>query len=247
MKCKGLVLSAAVLAAALWTAACGSDSPTASSGGGVGVQGVVVGDSATASVADVRATQASQPHKVTVKVAGTTITVDVNANGTFQITGIPSGTFTLVFLVDGVQVGSGVEITAADGSEVKLVVQVNTTQVVVIQIDVDDGSGSGGSTSSSSCGVNGGTVGHSLELEGNVSSGTFPSFKMTVNGRSDFPIDVTASSASVQCIGGAKTSSDAECKAQIKSGAKVHVSGTLMACTASSAQVTANQVKVQKD
>jgi hypothetical protein len=245
MKCRGLVLSAAVVAAALWTAACGSDSPTASSGGGVAVQGVVVGDSASASVADVRATQASQPHKVTVKVAGTTITVDVNANGTFQINGIPSGTFTLVFLVDGVEVGR-VEVTAGDGSEVKIVVQVNASQLVVVQIDVDDGSGTNGGTTTS-CGVNGGTVGHGIELEGNVSSGTFPTFKMSVNGRSDFPIDVSASSASVQCIGGAKTSSDAECKAQIKSGAKVHVKGTLMACTTSSAQVTATEVKVQKD
>jgi hypothetical protein len=236
----------AVLAAALWTAACGSDNPMGSSSGGVAVQGVVVGDAATASVAGTRAVQSSQPHKVTVKVAGTTITVDVNANGTFQINGVPSGTFSLVFLVDGVEVGR-VEITAADGSDVKLVVQVNTTQVVVIQIDVDDGSTNGGTPSSASCGVNGGTVGQGVELEGNVSSGSFPSFKMSVNGRSDFPIDVSASSASVQCIGGAKTSSDAECKALIKSGAKVHVSGTLMACTTSSAQVTATQVKVQKD
>ena len=246
MKCRGLVLSAAVLAAALWTAACGSDSPTASSTGGVAVQGVVVGDSATASVADARPTQASQPHKVTVKVAGTTITVDVNANGTFQINGIPSGTFTLVFLVDGVEVGR-VEVSAGDGATVKVVVQVKGSDLNVIDIEVEDDDNNGGTPSGASCSVNGGTVGHSIELEGNVSSGTFPTFQMSVNGRSGFPIDVSASSASVQCIGGAKTSSDAECKAQIKSGAKVHVSGTLMACTTSSAQVTATEVKVQKD
>ena len=71
---------------------------------------------------------------------------------------------------------------------------------------------------------------------------------MSVNGRSSLPIDVNASSASVSCIGSAKATSDAECKASIKTGAKVHVSGTLMACTASSApQVTATEVKVQKD
>src|SRR5262245_7353089 len=116
MKCRGLILSAVALGATLWTAACGTDMPTASSSGGVAVQGVVVGDAATASVADARATQSSQPHKVTVKVAGTTITVDVNANGTFQINGVPSGTFSLVFLVDSVEVGR-VEITAADGSD----------------------------------------------------------------------------------------------------------------------------------
>jgi hypothetical protein len=48
-------------------------------------------------------------------------------------------------------------------------------------------------------------------------------------------------------VGGAKTSSDAECKASVKSGAKVHVSGTLMTCTTSTANVTATEVKVQKD
>ena len=70
---------------------------------------------------------------------------------------------------------------------------------------------------------------------------------MSVNGRSSFPIDVNASSASFSCIGSAKATSVAECKASIKAGAKVHVSGTLMTCTTSSAEVTASAVKVQKD
>jgi hypothetical protein len=238
---------AAVVVVALLSVACGGESPTGSSAGGVAVQGVVMGDSASASAADTRSPQASQAKKVTVKVEGTTLTVDVNANGTFQLTGIPSGTFTLVFLADGVEVGR-VVVTAGDGSEVKIVVQVTAGQLIVVEIEIEDGSGSNtGPSNTSSCSVNGGKLGQKIELEGNVASGSSASFDMTVNGRSGNPIKVNASSASFRCIGGAKTSSDAECKASVKTGAKVHVSGTLMTCTASSAEVTATEVKVQKD
>lgn len=236
---------AAVVIAALIAVACGGESPTGANGGGVVVQGVVMGDSASASAADTRSPQASQAKKVTVKVEGTTLTVDVNANGTFQLTGIPGGTFTLVFLADGVEVGR-VVVTAGDGSEVKIVVQVTAGQLIVVEIKVEDGSGSN-TTNTSSCSVNGGTVGQKIELEGNVESGSSAAFKLSVNGRAGFPIDVNAASASFKCVGGAKTSTDAECKASVKSGAKVHVSGTLMTCTTSTANVTATEVKVQKD
>jgi len=237
---------AAVVIAALMAVACGGESPTGANGGGVVVQGVVMGDSASASAADTRSPQASQAKKVTVKVEGTTLTVDVNANGTFQLTGIPSGTFTLVFLADGVEVGR-VVVTAGDGSEVKIVVQVTAGQLIVVEIKVENGSNASPPPTSSSCSVNGGTVGQKIELEGNVESGSSAAFKLSVNGRAGFPIDVNAASASFKCVGGAKTSSDAECKASVKSGAKVHVSGTLMTCTTSTATVTATEVKVQKD
>jgi hypothetical protein len=237
---------AAVVIAALMAVACGGESPTGANGGGVVVQGVVMGDSASASAADTRSPQASQAKKVTVKVEGTTLTVDVNANGTFQLSGIPSGTFTLVFLADGVEVGR-VVVTAGDGSEVKIVVQVTAGQLIVVEIKVENGSNASPPPTSSSCSVNGGTVGQKIELEGNVESGSSAAFKLSVNGRAGFPIDVNSASASFKCVGGAKTSSDAECKASVKSGAKVHVSGTLMTCTTSTATVTATEVKVQKD
>ena len=237
---------AAVVIAALMAVACGGESPTGANGGGVVVQGVVMGDSASASAADTRSPQASQAKKVTVKVEGTTLTVDVNANGTFQLTGIPSGTFTLVFLADGVEVGR-VVVTAGDGSEVKIVVQVTAGQLIVVEIKIEDGSNASPPPTSSSCSINGGTLGQKIELEGNVDSGSSAAFKMSVNGRAGFPIDVNAASASFKCVGGAKTSTDAECKASVKSGAKVHVSGTLMTCTSSAANVTATEVKVQKD
>jgi hypothetical protein len=248
MKSRGLILLAASVVAAVITGACGSDSPTSSSAGGVVVQGMVLSESASTSVgaADAR-TATAQAKKVTVKVEGTSLTVDVSANGTFQFTGIPSGTFTLVFLADGVEVGR-VVVTAQDGNEVKIVVQVKDSELVVVQIEVDgQGSTPGPSPSASSCSVNGGKLGQGIELEGSVSSGASAAFKMSVNGRADFPIDVNASAASFTCIGGAKTTSVADCKASIKEGAKVHVSGTLMTCTMSSASVTASAVKVQKD
>jgi hypothetical protein len=237
---------AAAAFAAFFTTACGSDSPTSSSSGGVVVQGMVLSDSASTSVgaADTR-TATAQAKKVTVKVDGTSFTVDVSSNGTFQFTGIPSGTFTLVFLADGVEVGR-VVVTAEDGNEVKIVVQVKAAELVVVQIEVN-GADQGSTPGTSSCSVNGGKLGQGIELEGNVSSGTFPTFQMSVNGRSGFPIDVNAASASVSCIGSAKATSATECKASIKTGTKVHVSGTLMTCTSSSAQVTATEVKVQKD
>jgi hypothetical protein len=237
---------AAVFIAALMAVACGGESPTGANGGGVVVQGVVLGDGASVSAADTRAPQAAQAKKLTVKVEGSTLSVDVNANGTFQLTGIPSGTFTLVFLADGVEVGR-VVVTAGDGSEVKIVVQVTAGQLIVVEIKIEDGSNASPPPTSSSCSVNGGTVGQRIELEGNVASGSSASFDMSVNGRSGLPIKVNASSASFKCIGGAKTPSDAECKASVAAGAKVHVSGTLMTCTTSSAEVTATEVKVQKD
>jgi hypothetical protein len=95
--------------------------------------------------------------------------------------------------------------------------------------------------------VNGGTVGQGIELEGNVLSGASAAVKLTANGRSSVPVDVNASSASFKCIGSAKTTSDADCKASVKEGAKVHVRGTLMTCTSLKAEVTATEVKVQKD
>jgi len=232
--------------AALVTGGCGSDSPTSSSGdGGVVVQGVLLSEGAAVGAADL-SSSAAQAKKVTVRVEGTTLTVDVSANGTFKLSGVPSGTFTLVFLADGVEVGR-VVVSAGDGSQVSIVVQVQGSVLVVIDIKVEGTDPGTTPPSSSSCGINGGTLGQGIELEGNVSSGSSAAFKLSVNGRASFPIDVNAAAASFKCVGNAKTTSDAECKAAVKTGAKVHVKGTLMTCATSSAQVTATEVKVQKD
>ncbi len=244
-----ILLAWIAVAAAVIAPACGGGSPSSPSGsGGVAVQGVVLGDGTSFTASSGQGPSSAQAQKITVTVAGTSITAEVAANGTFELKGISSGSFTLVFLVDGVKIGE-VLISAPEGSEVKLVVQVKNSVLVVVEIKVETG-GTAASPSptptTSACWVNGGTVGQGIELEGDVTAGTSAAFKMAVNGRADTPIDVNASSASFRCIGGAKAPTDAECKASVKAGAKVHVSGRLESCTTSAAVVTAAEVKVQK-
>jgi hypothetical protein len=239
----------AVLAVLAVAAACGSDSPSSSSSGSVRVQGVVLGmGSASGEVTASDAVKASGS-TVTVTVEGTSVTTTVSANGTFELEGIPSGTFTLVFTKDGVEIGR-VAITATEGAEVKIVVQVQSTTIIVIELEVedrDDEDDGGSSTSPSACVISGGRVGSSIELEGTVASGNSSSFTMKVDGeRSSADVSIlTSGSTSFKCNGGAKLG-DAECKATVKSGAKVHVSGQLKTCSSASAQVTAGEVKVQK-
>jgi hypothetical protein len=242
---RSLLISFA-LGAALLAGACGSDSPSSPSGnGGVAVEGVVLGESSSFVASSGATTPSAKDKKVTVKVEGTSLTVDVSANGTFELVGIPAGKFTLIFLADGIEIGR-IEITAQDGSEVKIVVQVTDSAIVVVEIKVENPE-SPEPPGTASCAISGGKVGQGIELEGNVSSGNAASFLMAVNGgRSGSLVQVTASSASFRCIGGAKT--DGDCKDSVKAGAKVHVRGTLMTCAAGAQpEVTATEVKVQKD
>jgi Domain of unknown function (DUF5666) len=95
------------------------------------------------------------------------------------------------------------------------------------------------------CIISGGTVGQAIELEGSVVSGGFAGFMMRVQGnRSSGNVQVDAAGANLKCNGPKGTA--AECQASVKSGAKVHVSGTLTSCDLSSAAVQASQVMVQK-
>jgi hypothetical protein len=233
------------VAGALVAASCGGDSPSSPSGGGVVVEGVVLGDGAAVTASSGVPLAAAKNQKVTVKVEGTSITAEVSSNGTFELKGIPSGTFTLVFLVEGVEIGR-IVVTAADGSEVKLVVQVKDSTLVLVEIKVEGPDPASEPPTQSACLVNGGKVGAGIELEGNVSSGSDQAFKMSAAGATGL-VDVSAGAATFRCIGGAKTATDAECRQSVKSGAKVHVKGTLMTCSAMKADVTASEVKVQKD
>ena len=234
----GLVLSAA----ALFSLACGGSSPSGPSGtSGVRVQGTLLGAAAGTGVAALSTgTAASGPITVTVK--GTSISVTISGNGTFELEGLPEGTFTLVFTQGGVVLG---EVTVTDvsaGAEVKIIVQVSGNTVILVQLTIQ---GQETPKTSSSCLISGGTQGQGIQLEGNVASITdATSFKMDVNGnRSAGLVDVSASAASFTCVGNAKS---ADCKSQLKAGAKVHVGGTLTACSPTAATVVATEVKIQK-
>ena len=92
-----------------------------------------------------------------------------------------------------------------------------------------------------SCMISGGTVGQGIELEGRVASGAMGSFMMTVNGnRASGPVSVQG--GTLRCNG---PSNGQSCASRLTSGARIHVSGNLDACTLSTATVTASEVKVQ--
>ena len=244
MRCRNLLLAWVAAAVAVVTLSCGGGGPSSPSGTGVEVQGVVLGQ-ATAVVAFSGSNPAAKAQKVTVTVEGTTITAEVGADGTFVLKGIPSGDFTLVFKVDGTEVGR-IPISAADGSEVKITVKVEASHVVLVDIKIE---ARDGSATASTCVINGGQKGQGIELEGSVSSGNSDLFNMTVNGgRAGGLATVNAGGATYRCIGGAKTDTVDQCKALVAKGsAKVHVRGTLTDCTTTVAVVTAAEVKIQKD
>jgi len=237
----------AVVAAAA-TVGCGGSSPSAPSAGGAGVQvqGVVLPEGSALVASSGTHPSSAAAQKVVVTVQGTTITAEVSANGTFVLRDVPSGSFTLVFTVDGKEIGS-IPISAADGSEVKVTVRVRNGALVVVDVRIETRL-QGASPSPATCVISGGRAGEGIELEGTKTSGTWDAFTMEVNGeRGRAPVAVTVpSSATIRCIGGAKTESVDACKTLLtEKQPKVHVRGTLTACDP--ATVTATEVKVQND
>jgi len=245
MRRRNLLTWVAVAVAAV-TLSCGGERPSSPSGTGVDVQGLMLGDGAAFVASSGAHPSSAKAQKVTVTVAGTTITDDVSANGTFVLKGVPGGSFTLVFTADGKVIGT-IEVTAEDGAEVKVVVKVKDGALVLVELKVerpgDDGS-------EKTCVISGGKQGQGIELEGVVAPGGNPEeFDMTVNGeRGAGLVHVIAKTASYRCVGGAKVDSDEACKALIApGGAKVHVRGKLEFCSLTEARVTADEVKIQKE
>jgi hypothetical protein len=246
LRLRGVGFYLALLIAGLPLVGCGGSSPTSPSGAGkVVLHGVAVGaDGApTASGGGVTA-QAASKDRITVTVQGTSISTTVSTNGTFELEDLPTGSFALVFSINTTVIGTVTITGVPTQGEIQIVVQVTVTTVVLINLEIDDQEND--DNASKTCIVEGGKLGRKIELEGNVDSGNSTAFKMKINGeRSSGLVDVDASHAQFNCNGD-KSSSATTCKDSVKPHAKVHVSGTLMTCTTSAAQVVATEVKVQK-
>jgi hypothetical protein len=245
-----------IAAASMWR--CGS-SPTSPSGGGVKLQGVALQDATAVSThAGVAAQSTGTAGKIVVTVQeNPSLSVTVSGNGTFEIRGLPASGFTLVFTVNGVNVGQIAITTVAEGTTVKIVVKVSSQEVELVDLETENDTNSDtndnntkttpGDQGSKTCMIEGGKAGAGIELEGNVDSGNSNQFKLRVNGnRSSGLVDVAASGASYKCNGSGKNGGS-DCKTNLKPGVKVHVRGNLTSCNTSAASVTATDVMIQKD
>src|SRR5712692_591334 len=243
---KGFWPFLSVLIAVAAMAGCGgSSNPAAPSAASAGVrlQGVVLqGASGVSSLTGRVSALDAASGRITVTVQeNTSISTTVSINGTFQLEGLPQTGFTLVFSVNGVNVGT-ITVTPVQGTtQVKIVVQVTTTTVVLVNLELENENENDNGT----CMIEGGKVGQHIELEGTFDSLTSSGFKLKVNGeRSSGLVDVATSGAQFKCEED-KTSSTT-CQASLKKGSKVHVKGTLTSCSTTAAAVMATQVEVQK-
>jgi hypothetical protein len=206
----------------------------------VNLHGLAMGQSSASASSSSGFRAMSTGSSITVTVQGTSISTTISANGTFELEGLPAGTFTLVFSSNGVTLGTITITSVPTQGEVNVVVQITATTVVLVKVEVNGTDTTDNQTKT--CLISGGTVGSSIELEGSVSSASGKTFQMSVNGeRAAGPVTVDASTASFDCAG-IKGTCDATL---LKAGAKVHVSGTLTTCSLTAAQVKATQVKFQ--
>ena len=235
------LLIVAVAAAGLALVSCGDGNPASPSGaGGVTVQGVLLGEGA-AFTSSSSANSSDGP--ITVVVEGTSISVTISGNGTFEIEDIPPGPFTLVFFQGDVEIGR-ITITAADGAKVKIVVKKEGSVIVLIDLKLDDDDDTDDNNTNQTCMIDGGRQGDRIELEGNVAEGNSERFFLATNRASATVEVLTSSTTEFKCNG--NTAGSDPCPKAVQRGAKVHVRGTLNKCGPNSAEVTASQVKVQK-
>jgi len=240
-----------LLTAAAALMRCGGSNPASPSGGGVKLQGVVLQNATGSASSSSVSARSAAAGKITVTVReDSSLSATVSGNGTFEIQSLPTGGFTLIFSVNGVVVGQITISAVSEGTTIKIVVKLSEKEVELVDLETDDDAGGGGGDQGGddgpkACMINGGTAGSNIELEGNVDSGDSAQFKMRVNGnRASGLVDVTAGGASYKCNG---DKGSADCKANLKAGAKVHVRGNLTSCSTTAASVTATQVMIQKD
>ncbi len=234
--------------ASLTLSACGSNPTSPSSAAGVTLRGVAMGSGVGLAPADgVRGlstkTAAGGTSSIVVTVQeNSSITTTISANGTFELEGLPAGTFTLVFSSNGVTLGTITITSVPNQAEIDLVVQITSSSVVMVNVKVNGSDETETQTTpTNACLIAGGAVGAGIELEGSISTVSGKTFEMSVNGqRASGLVKVDATTAGFDCAG-IKGTCDATL---IAVGAKVHVSGTVTSCSAPAA-VKATQVKFQ--
>jgi hypothetical protein len=131
MRARSVAAVLAVLVPVLILAACGGG-PSSPSAEGVSLQGTLVGDGvASASSAGGRAAAAST---ITVTVLeNPAIVATVGADGRFSLRGLPEGGFTLVFMADGVKVGTLAFSEVRPNQEITLTVRLDGSTVVLVE------------------------------------------------------------------------------------------------------------------
>jgi hypothetical protein len=247
MKLRSFLVVGVAAALAMSLSACGG-SATSPSPAGVTLRGMAMDLSTSAAgvVSALSNASAKGTTAITVTVLeDPSLTTTISGNGSFELNGLPPGTFTLVFTRDGVEIGRVTITSVPTEAQIDLVVKISKSGVIVVKIEIN-GDDETDTQQTANCLIAGGKVDAGIELEGSVLSATSSAgasaFTMTVNGqRTSGTVNVDYSGASFTCAG-VKGTCDA---ALIKEGARVHVRGTLTSCSMSDAIVKASQIKFQ--
>jgi hypothetical protein len=224
-------LAPVVFAAASALAACGG-SPTAPSGAGVSLDGVVVGLAAAASPLHASAGSTASASEVTVTcVENPAIVATVGSDGRFTLRGLPDGGFTLVFKEGTGELGQIGFSEVKPNQQITVTVAVTATGVTVVE-EKRNGIGHG-----------------DLEIEGLVEQvlcGVPPGGACTAPDESRFLIDgytVVAQPGQTTIREG----NAARTVADVSVGRRVHVKGTWLPLEGTLQPVLALEILLQDD
>ncbi len=219
MKLKRIQFVAVVAVLALRLAACGGNPNGPSEG--ITLEGTVVGSSFSA--ASVRSTSSTV---LTVVVDGHPEMVATITNGSFTLRGLPEGEFRLIFLSDGVPIGTPLTFREVKPNQALTVTVSITGSSVVLVEERRNGIGHG-----------------DLEIEGTIDQ----VIALNPAGDSRFLIDgktVIARPGQTAIREGNR----AKVAAELLPGQRVHVKGVWIAATAAAGQeVLAWEIKMQGD
>jgi hypothetical protein len=164
----------------------------------------------------------------------------VNLGETAVITGLPPGSYTLVFTQNGTVIGTQNVVGVQPGEQLQITVVFDGGSYVMVVVVI----GNASPPAPTPCTVDGRPVGATLTVEGVVLSGDGNAFRGDRNGTNAQDLfDIEAASASYVCVGLTKRGG---CKSNLKAGSQVHVTGALLGCRGSVVVLDATEVMVQK-